>query len=271
MAITVAEKPDSRQVSDDSAELIYFITGTASDADALSALKSTAPSTHNGMTRGNCNVEPVAIDSDNADFCKWEGTAHYAPPHYTKIEPPETGDSSFSFDTGGGSQHITQSLSTVNRYAPTGQTAPNFKGAIGVTHDSVEGVDISVPVYNFSETHYIADGDVDKAAYFALTGKTNNAAFKGCAAGEVLCLGVSGSKRGGGDWEITFRFAASPNKTSLTIGSITGIDKKGWEFLWVRYADTEDTAAKTIVKQPIAVYIEKVYEEGSFASLGIGT
>ncbi|MCD4823217.1 MAG: hypothetical protein K8S55_01305 [Phycisphaerae bacterium] len=273
MAITVVEKPESRQVTDDSAELIYLITGTASDAEALAALKSTASATHNSMTRGKCSVDPVkeSIDSGNADFCKWEGTAPYAPLQNTVPQIPETGDSSFSFDTGGGSQHITQSLSTVNRYAPTGQTAPNFKGAIGVTHDSVEGVDISVPVYNFSETHYIADGDVDKAAYFALTGKTNNAAFKGCAAGECLCLGASGSKRGGGDWEITFRFAASPNKTGLTIGSITGIDKKGWEFLWVRYADTEDTAAKTIVKQPAAVYVEKVYEEGSFSGLGIGT
>ena len=26
-----------------------------------------------------------------------------------------------------------------------------------------------------------------------------------------------------------------------------------------------------IVKKPVAVYIEKVYEEGDFASLGIGT
>lgn len=61
----------------------------------------------------------------------------------------------FSFDTGGGAQHITQSLANVARYAPPGQTAPNFKGAIGVTADSVEGVDITVPVYHFAETHYL--------------------------------------------------------------------------------------------------------------------
>ncbi len=36
-----------------------------------------------------------------------------------------------------------------------GKTAPNFGGAIGVTQDNVEGVDIYVPVYNFSETHHI--------------------------------------------------------------------------------------------------------------------
>ena len=33
----------------------------------------------------------------------------------------------------------------------------------------------------------------------------------------------------------------------------------------------KDAAAKAIVKKPVAVYIEKVYEEGSFAGLEIGT
>jgi len=55
------------------------------------------------------------------------------------------------------------------------------------------------------------------------------------------------------------------------IGDITVASKKGWEYMWVRYADAEDAAAKAIVKKPIAVYIEKVYEEGNFPALGIGT
>jgi len=46
--------------------------------------------------------------------------------------------------------------------------------------------------------------------------------------------------------------------------------KKGWEYLWVRYADAEDATPKAIVKVPVAVYIEKVYEEGDFSGLGIG-
>ena len=53
------------------------------------------------------------------------------------------------------------------------------------------------------------------------------------------------------------------------MGDITGINKKGWEYIWVRYADAEDE--KVLVKQPIAVYVEKVYDEGNFAGLGIGT
>ena len=51
--------------------------------------------------------------------------------------------------------------------------------------------------------------------------------------------------------------------------TIVGVDKKGWEYLWVRYADAEDQ--NVLVKKPIAVYVERVYEEGDFSLLGIGT
>ena len=81
--------------------------------------------------------------------------------------------------------------------------------------------------------------------------------------------GLPGSKRGTDDWEITYRFAASPNVTGLAVGPITGIAKKGWEYLWVRYADAEDE--HVLVKRPIAAYVEQVYELGNFAGLGIGT
>jgi hypothetical protein len=100
-------------------------------------------------------------------------------------------------------------------------------------------------------------------------------AFKGFQPGEVLFLGASGARRGtdpDDDWEITFRFAppASPNATGISVGDISGISKKGWEYLWVRYADQEDTGSHAIVKRPVAAYVERVYESGSFAALQLG-
>ena len=160
------------------------------------------------------------------------------------------------------------------RPAP-GTTAPDFGGAIGVTSDGVEGVDITVPVYQFSETHYFTDAQVTasyKGAIFSCTGKTNAGSFRGFSAGEVLFLGATGSKRGDGpddDWEITFRFAASPNQTNLNVGPVTGINKKGWEYLWVRYADAEDSGSGAIIKKPIAAYVERVYDQANFGALGI--
>jgi len=131
-----------------------------------------------------------------------------------------------------------------------------------------------VPVYSFGETHVLADATVTpqyRGLLFSLTGRTNNTSFKGCAAGECLFLGASGSKRGDGDWEIAFKFAASPNKNQFTVGGITIPAKKGWEYLWFRYEDTVDANAKRLVKRPLSAHVEKVYEEGNMAGLGIGT
>lgn len=46
---------------------------------------------------------------------------------------------------------------------------------------------------------------------------------------------------------------------------ITGINKKAWEYVWVRFEDKEGAGA--LVKQPVAVYVEEVYEEGDVTGL----
>lgn len=64
----------------------------------------------------------------------------------------------------------------------------------GGDNDSVEGTDITIPVYNFKETHYNPIALVTpayKAALFYLTGKVNALSFNGFAAGEVLFRSVS--------------------------------------------------------------------------------
>ena len=143
----------------------------------------------------------------------------------------------------------------------------SIKKIIGVTRDNVEGADITVPVYAFSKTHYLA-GAVVTPAYrgtlFGLTGKVNNAAFKvevsttrsfalwslASRRGSIpLCQGFAGT----GMW------GEAPNPDASGFGDLC------------HYADAEDATAKAIVKKPIAVYIEKVYEEGNFARLGIRT
>jgi hypothetical protein len=265
MPVSVREKFQSREsTTGESAQvdLAFIIEGTDDDIVAKSSLLSSSPTLYDGLVRQSAHIEPVGPGL-------WDGLVRYGLP---ENQEPETGESSFSFDTGGGNQHITQSIQTIAKYP--GGTAPDFGGAIGVTHDNVEGVDITVPIYQFSETHYLADSVVTPAyrgTLFYLTGKVNNGSFRGLAPGECLFLGASGSKRGESDWEITFRFAGSPNVAGLTVGPIGGINKKGWEYMWVRYADSEDNDAKVLVKKPVAVYIEKVYELANFSQLGIGT
>jgi hypothetical protein len=263
MTITIHEQFDSREATESiespSVDLQYQVKGTENDVDVRSVVEVTIPAFYLGLPFQSYHMKPLGGGV-------WDVSARYG-----KKEQKDTGDSSFSFDTSGGTTHTTQSLKTISKHAPPGMVAPDFKGAIGVSVDSVEGTDVTIPVYSFTETHYIASNLVTgayKSALFFLTGRVNQAAFKGFSPGEVLFLGASGSVRGTEDWEITFRFAASPNVTGLTIGDIVGIDKEGWAYLWVRYADAEDQ--KVLVKQPIAVYVEKVYEYGDFSGLGIG-
>jgi len=270
--VRLIEDVDSREVRTGdrpSCTFHYTLEGVADDDTAKTLMENSTAEYYGDLKRESINLEPEWVDTASNTGI-WRVTVEYLAPE--EIEP-ETGESSYSFDTTGGTQHITQSVSTRGKYAPSGKTPPDFKGAIGVTHNSVEGVDITIPVFSFTETHYLPDSvvtDTYKGRLFRLTGKTNNSNFRGCAPGECLFLGASGSRRGEDDWEVTFRFAASPNKTNIQIGDITVAEKKGWDYLWVRYADEADTDACELVKRPSAAYVEQVYEEGDFSDLEIG-
>jgi len=269
MPVTVDEK-FGRLLSDRSAELTYIVRGTDDDGVARTNLAATAPAWHNNLKRDDVEVEQVSNDL-------WLGTVRYVEPDPAEEDPEEI-LVTISFDTTGGTQHITHSLNTTSFAAP-GETAPDFKGGIGVTRDSVEGVDITVPAFNFQVNKKYPEGqNPDLSTLYQKTGKTNNGPVTftdsvtglvlNFAAGELLFLGASGGRGEDARWDVTFALAASPNATNLTLGPITGINKKGWEYLWVRYEDAEDTTAKALVKRPVAVYVEKVYEETSFAGIG---
>ena len=263
MPATVAEKWDSRDTTlaeSSNVELRYLVSDTDSDAEVAAAVFAQSPASWNSLPRESITFSRIGQR-------EWEATVRYATQPVTDSEP------SFTFETGGGTAHITQAIGTTGVFVPPGFVPPDFRNAIGVSRDSVDGVDIVVPTYKWTETFRIPASVVTgpyKATLFQLTGRVNNFAFRGFQAEEVLFEGARGSRRGMGDWEITFAFAASPNVTDLTIGNISGISKKGWDYLWCRYADFEDTDAKMLVKRPIAVVVNRVYPSGSFSLLGIG-
>ncbi len=261
MAGTITEGYESRGFTlsaQSSRTLLFDIQGTDDETEVAALLEAEAPASYLGLAIESLGAEPVGNGI-------WKGNARYV----RLLDQSE-----YTFDTGGGTQKVTQSLSTIASYAPSGLTPPDFGGAIGVSEDKVEGVDVTTRSYQFSETHRFNDtfviGGGYKIVLFNLTGRQNNASFKGLAAGECLFMGATGTKRGDELWSITYKFAASPNVTGLTVGSITGIDKLGWDYLWVRYADFEDTSAFTLVKRPVAAYVERVIEPGDFSTLGIG-
>jgi len=270
--IELHELVDSREWSvgdGDTVELTFIIEGTADDEQAKAFFEGNAPESHGGLTRQTYTMEPLQVDTVG-DVGRWRCEATYAK---SKVTLPGGGSASnYSFDTGGGTTHITQARATIDTYVPVGATKPDFKGAINVTRDSVDGVDITSPVYNFGETHYFSPHQITgsyKAMLFGLTGKVNSDGFRGFMPGEVLFLGASGSQSGDEEWEITYRFAASPNRYAFYVGDIYVPAKRGWDYMWVQYKDAEDAAANKLVKVPAVVTVNEVYEMAYFSALGI--
>jgi len=240
------------------ADIFYLITGAANEAAVRVAAAADTPATYNGMPRRHTRI------SERVNETTWKIRVHYESYIATPLAD------AFTFDTTGGSQHITQSILTRGAYAPPTKTAPDLQEAIGFDGKNVNGVDIDSPVFAFTETHQMDDADVDQAyklAVFALTGRVNNAAFRGFAEGECLFRGAVGSQNNGGDWQITYKFASLPNVAGLTVGTITGISKFGWDYMWIAYAEAVDQS--TVIKRPSAVYVEKVYHAGDFTTLEI--
>ncbi len=253
--IFCVERFDSRPLNvsrDPTATLIFSLWRSDDELRIAAKLEDTAPALFDGLDADSYTLDPQGGGA-------WQAHVNY------KIR----NQSSESFDTTGGTVHVSQSFGT-NRF---GMLAPDFQGAIGVSDDRVDGVDITIPAYKFSETHFIPRIFVStsyKNTLFQLTGKVNNATFKNFAAGEVLFLGSTGQRRGREDFEITYQFAASPNIASIIFTpSITVLNKQGWDYMWLYYADEVDDDAHRIVRRPRAAYVERVYERADFGLLGL--
>ena len=252
-------------------EIPYLVFEAADEDAALAAARSTAASrTVSGMVLDEVEVtERVNKDT-------WKVKAIYKDEDSDDPDDPDEEEetSSFAFDTGGGTMHRNQSLKTVSKVP---NDAPDFNGAIEVDNEgNVNGVDVTMPVLNFTETHTMNGSRVTtsyKKSVAALTGTVNRSGFRGFSAGEVLFLGASGTKRSkkpNAPWEITFRFAVSPNQSGLQVGKLKVSQKKGWDYLWVRYADKVADNKKNVIKEPVAAYVEQVYPDGDFGNLGLG-
>ena len=252
-------------------EIPYLVFEAADEDAALAAARTKAASrTVSGMVLDEVEVtERVNKDT-------WKVKAIYKDEDSDDPDEPDEEEetSSFAFDTGGGTMHRNQSLKTVSKVP---NDAPDFNGAIEVDNEgNVNGVDVTMPVLNFTETHTMNGSRVTtsyKKSVAALTGTVNRSGFRGFSAGEVLFLGASGTKRSkkpNAPWEITFRFAVSPNQSGLQVGKLKVSNKKGWDYLWVRYADKVADNKKNVIKEPVAAYVEQVYPEGDFGNLGLG-
>ncbi len=259
-----------------SAELhydIFDVAGTVEHDAALAILIATAPSLFDPWGSGLLFIPRVDQEvKEDRGANLWRGTVSY-----------RELDVEYTFDTTGGIQHITHALAHVASYAPSGKTAPNHNGAIGWDGQTVQGVDIPVPVANFTETHPLSSAYVNayrwipwlgrngtyKDIIWSLTGAANLYAYKSYDVGECLFMGATGGKRGTGDYQITYRFSGMPTVVNRQIGDITGITKRGWDYLWVEYQQSSDETAFALVPKPIAVHVDQVVPLMDLSWLGV--
>ncbi len=232
--------------------------------DFYTAVLAIAPATFDGLA------------ANSIEYREEPGTDHMEFSIGYNSDPPES-TLRWSFDTSGGTIKMTTSKAT-SRYAPSGRTAPDFKGAIGVKNTGKdaepEGVDVVIPGLKLTAVYKWPKNTVDFAymkRLAGLTGKTNNNPFYTFAQGELLFLGATGELVPNIPTEVTYNFLASSNATGLTIGDVLGIAKKGHEYLWVTFEASEDTSAKKLVQRPLGVYVERVYDEADYSTMDIGT
>lgn len=259
----VVELFNSREITNTSSTFRYVVIGAADEPAALTAMLAVAPSSDRGLYRTGYNVvhEGAGVFSGRVDYGVYSN---------------EPNQQTVTVEISGQNTHITHSRGTT-AYAPAGETAPDHKGAIGVGKDGKEiaGCDIIVPVMSLTVTRTVAPVSANAAiaASKGLVGKINNASFTVSSLTfgkhEVLYNGLRSSQRGNEVWDFSYSFLISLSETGLTIGDITVTTKDGWQYLWVDYGQTDDTAANAVVAKPIAAYVEDVYREADFSVLGL--
>jgi len=144
--------------------------------------------------------------------------------------------------------------------------------AIGVSEEKIEGVDIFVPKATYSETMELDTFDDSyRDTLIDMVGTVNDDTFKGWAAGEVIFLGATVTKRGSGKFKLKFNFGVSFNKTLsiVTDSGTESVTKFGWDYLWFEKSRKSADSGAT-VKQSIQVaHTAQVYPVADFSLLGV--
>lgn len=170
----------------------------------------------------------------------------------------------------------TVSLNRVRSYG----VMPEYGGLIDVQESGdgtlePRGISVYVPTGTMTITHYFKKSQWttklrNKIAYRRC--RYNSDSFRGFAHGELLFVGESVNYSDGDPYvEVQFKFLISENADDIEVGNMTGISKRGWQGLWVKYKKDVKTVngKKYQVIEPQGVAIEKIYKAADFTELGL--
>ena len=267
-SIQFEEYPDSRSATSNpqTRTLHYWLDGIHDDAAARAYVTAATPLLFDGYYRQNINMDP-----------KGNGFWEIDVPYGAIDQCTDIGTVSISYETSGGSAHMTLAKQHIASYGPTeSDTPPDHGGALNVTEQGVQGVDVVTAEFSWTETWTlpIAYASFPVAMINkACTGKINAYTFRGFGPKQVRLDGVTMTASTKDPTQATgvYKFVQSDDSTDAVPLFRSGIVKAGWDFLWAEYAKQEDDAAKALVQKAIAVHIDRVYDLADFSILGIGT
>ena len=259
------ERPESpTTATKDRFDAVYGLSGVTDAATVQGYALQAVPNTRIGPF-GVLYRQDVIVKSEGWQM--WRVDVPYAPRQSTSSGIASVVN--WSFDTTGATVKQRTSYSTT-KY-PSGAT-PDFKGAIDVDGTTVRGVDVIIPALKIDVEVEHPTGVLTlpfMKTVAAMTGKTNSVPFLSFAIGEVLFAGGTGSDGTNSPAKAKYQFLVQANKSNFSVGDVTGIDKPGWDYAWVKFKTVK--SGDFNARQPEYVFIERVYENTNFqAVLGFG-
>jgi hypothetical protein len=283
MPIEVIEKATSRGLNlatgggADDSEFEYWVTGSEDQSAVASAVIAAIPF----VVRLSLIPKTLKLEKLES-YGHWSASIKYASPD--KVDKPKQipraiGQATWSFDATGGTQKVFEALAQT----ASGANAPAAGKQINIDAGKVQGVDIVVPQLTLTINQKFAGSTLTLPwvrAFAQLIGTTNDDTFLGFEAGELLLLGGNGTQPVAynddgtttfGERDVSFQFAYSPNRDDLAFSgdriSVTGVTKKGHDYIWYAYETAENT--DSLAADLIGVYVATVYEESDYTTLGI--
>lgn len=269
MAIYFDEIPESRELSFNPPTAVrhWVCEGEFDDYEVGRLARSTTP-------RSFLHPLGVIVYRNDAEVKEVGHKVYNIVTRYSR-ENRELGSYRIEFDTLGGTVNVKGGVHQA--VYPSG--SPTHDGLIGVKGDDIEGIDIVIPATKIIiHVQHIGDYLTDErvVTLSRLAGAVDNAGFFGWDAYETLFLGAQGSQNtqvstDGEETstEVAYHFAISENLVNFSIGSVTGISKKGWDVAWVKWrAAVESSQASNDAEY---VNVVRVYKERNLKSiLGFG-
>ncbi len=253
----------------------YVVTGVPDSTDATDQVMDEVYAESPAQV-GNAFRESLDID-ENRGGGVWSVEVSYSEDAQdtegsTGAGPGISGNRAVvSFDTSGGTEHVTSSLKAPKKFGKAGAKIPDPGLLIGwkdKTKAECDGVDKVAPSMRKTVVQRMSALSTRyENLLIDLTGTVNSNKFMGREPGEVLFLGASGSDPGRGKFDVTFNFAIQRNET-VEIEGIK-VEKKGWEYVWSITKPTipgDGQPPKILIE---GIYVSPIYKETDFRQLGL--